>query len=388
VFPACSCYSSYNTPPCEASRPFTLRLYQRFPVHCSVTYHAGPFQGEGIVWIWDVLEARRWQEPFSSFGCQYDEFRSLTESVFTRNINRMYALDQILGASDRMTEVRDLIHRVADSPCHVLITGERGTGKELVAKVIHDMSTRRTASFVPAPCSAMSEAAWEPELFEEAHKGTLFLDEIGELPLPLQAKLVQTIEDKKVQRTGAAKSSIVDVRVIASTTVNLEKEVKAKRFRGDLYYRLHVVEIDLPPLRDRREDIPMLAEAFLKRYSQEYAKTVRRISESALHLLKKYSWPGNVRELESVLERAVTLSHAREILPGDLPAAVQEIGSGTQIRPIRVRRAKTLKQVEEEYIRLTLDKTGDNKSQAAHILGVDRKTLYRRLAEMEKKTST
>jgi transcriptional regulator with PAS, ATPase and Fis domain len=234
----------------------------------------------------------------------------------------------------------------------------------------------------------MSEAAWEPELFEEAHKGTLFLDEIGELPLPLQAKLVQTIEDKKVQRTGAAKSSIVDVRVIASTTVNLEKEVKAKRFRGDLYYRLHVVEIDLPPLRDRREDIPMLAEAFLKRYSQEYAKTVRRISESALHLLKKYSWPGNVRELESVLERAVTLSHAREILPGDLPAAVQEIGSGTQIRPIRVRRAKTLKQVEEEYIRLTLDKTGDNKSQAAHILGVDRKTLYRRLAEMEKKTST
>jgi two-component system response regulator HydG len=300
----------------------------------------------------------------------------------------MYALDQILGASDRMTEVRDLIHRVADSPCHVLITGERGTGKELVAKVIHDMSTRRTASFVPAPCSAMSEAAWEPELFEEAHKGTLFLDEIGELPLPLQAKLVQTIEDKKVQRTGAAKSSIVDVRVIASTTVNLEKEVKAKRFRGDLYYRLHVVEIDLPPLRDRREDIPMLAEAFLKRYSQEYAKTVRRISESALHLLKKYSWPGNVRELESVLERAVTLSHAREILPGDLPAAVQEIGSGTQIRPIRVRRAKTLKQVEEEYIRLTLDKTGDNKSQAAHILGVDRKTLYRRLAEMEKKTST
>ena len=300
----------------------------------------------------------------------------------------MYALDQILGASDRMKEVRDLIHRVADSPCHVLITGERGTGKELVAKVIHDMSTRRTASFVPAPCSAMSEDAWEPELFEEAHKGTLFFDEIGELPLSLQAKLVQTIEDKKVHRTGAAKSSIVDVRVIASTTVNLDKEVKAKRFRGDLYYRLHVVEIDLPPLRDRREDIPMLAEAFLKRYSQEYAKTVRGISESALHLLKQYSWPGNVRELESVLERAVTLSHAREILPGDLPAAVQEIGSGTQIRPHRVRRAKTLKQIEEEYIRLTLDKTGDNKSQAAHILGIDRKTLYRKLAEMEKKTST
>jgi transcriptional regulator with PAS, ATPase and Fis domain len=300
----------------------------------------------------------------------------------------MYTLDQILGCSDRMKEVRDLIHRVADSPCHVLITGERGTGKELVAKVIHDMSGRRTASFVPVLCSAMSEAAWEPELFKEAHNGTLFFDEIGELPLSLQAKLVQTIEDKNVHRTGAVKSITGDVRIIASTALNLENKVKAKRFRKDLYYRINVVEIHLPPLRNRRKDIPMLAEAFPNRYSQEYAKTVRGISESALRLLINYSWPGNVRELESVLERAVTLSHAREILPGDLPAAVQEIGSGTQIRPHRLRRAKTLKQIEEEYIRLILDKTGGNKGQAAHILGIDRKTLYAKLAAMEKKTST
>jgi DNA-binding NtrC family response regulator len=282
-----------------------------------------------------------------------------------------------------MKEVRDLIHRVADSPCHVLITGERGAGKELVAKVIHDMSGRRAASFVPVPCSAMSEAAWENELFEEAHKGTIFFDEIGELPLLLQTKLIQTIEDKKVHRTGAANPTIVDVRIIASTTLNLENEIKAKRFRGDLYYRLNVVEIDLPPLRDRRTDIPILADAFLNQYSQEYSKTVRGISESALSLLINYSWPGNVRELESVLERAVTLSHAREILPGDLPAAVQEIGSGTQTRSNRVGRAKTLKQVEEEYIRLILDETGGNHSQAARMLGIDRRTLYRRLSEME-----
>lgn len=298
-------------------------------------------------------------------------------------------MDQILGCSDRMKEVRDLIRRVADSPSNILLTGERGTGKELVAKVIHNVSGRRTASFVPVPCSAISEAAWENELFEEAHKGTIFFDEIGELPLLLQTKLIQTIEDKKVQRTGVAKSIIVDVRIIASTTLNLENEIKAKRFRGDLYYRLNVVEIDLPPLRDRRKDIPILAEAFLNRYSQEYSKTVRGISESALSLLINYSWPGNVRELESVLERAVTLSHAREILPGDLPAAVQqiaavqEIGSGTQIRSNRVGLAKTLKQVEEEYIRLILDETGGNHSQAARMLGIDRRTLYRRLSEME-----
>jgi len=175
----------------------------------------------------------------------------------------------------------------------------------------------------------------------------------------------------------------VDVRIIASTTLNLENEVKAKRFRGDLYYRLTVVEIDLPPLRDRRKDIPVLAETFLNRYSQEYSKTVRRISEAALVLLINYSWPGNVRELESVIERAVTLSHAKEILPGDLPAAVQQVGSSRQILSNSVERAKTLKQVEEEYIRLILDKTRGNKYQTAEILGIDRKTLYRKLAEME-----
>ena len=282
-----------------------------------------------------------------------------------------------------MKKVRDLIHRVADLPSHVLITGERGTGKELVAKVLHNISARRTASFVPVVCSTMSEADWEGGLFKEAHKGTLFFDEVGELPVLLQTKLVHTIEDMKVHRAGATKSPFVDVRLVAATTLNLEHEVKAKRFRGDLYYRLKVVEVDLPPLHDRRKDIPILAEAFLNRYSQEYLKPLRGISEAALLVLMHYSWPGNVRELESVIERAVTLSHAREILPGDLPATVQQIGSSTQTRSNRVERAKTLKQVEEEYIRLILDETGCNYSQAARMLGIDRRTLYRRLAEME-----
>jgi DNA-binding NtrC family response regulator len=177
----------------------------------------------------------------------------------------------------------------------------------------------------------------------------------------------------------------VNVRLIASTTLNLKNEVNARRFRGDLYYRLKVVEIDLPPLRDRRMDIPILAEAFLNRYSAEYSKPVQGISEVASFFLTNYSWPGNVRELESVIERAVTLSHAREILPGHLPAEVQRVGSSTQIGSNRVERAKTLKQVEMDYIRLIFDEADGNHSKAARMLGIDRRTLYRRLSEMENK---
>lgn len=296
----------------------------------------------------------------------------------------MYDVDRILGSSDRMKEVRHLISRVADSPSTILITGERGTGKELVARVIHHISGRGTASFVSVLCSAMTEAAWGNELFTEAHNGTLFFDEIGELPMLLQTKLVQILEDKKAHRMGAATSTIADVRIIASTTLDLENEVKSKRFRGDLYYRLKVVEIDLPPLCERRRDIPVLAETFVTRYSQEYSKSARGISEAALALLVHYSWPGNVRELESVIERAVTLSHAREILPGDLPASIQQAGGSGQILSKGVEQAKTLKQVEGDYIRLILEKSGGNKYQAAEILGIDRKTLYRKIAEMEK----
>jgi two-component system response regulator HydG len=295
----------------------------------------------------------------------------------------MYALDQILGCSDRMKKIRDLIHRIADLRSHVLITGERGTGKELVAKVIHNISGRRAAPFVPVRCSAMSEITWENDLFEMANTGTIFFDEIGELPLPLQAKLVQTLEDKIIHRTGATTSPIVNVRLIASTTLNLKDEFKAKRFRGDLYYRLKVAEIDLPPLRDRRMDIPILAEAFLNRYSGEYLKPVQGISEEASLFLTNYSWPGNVRELERVIERAVTLNHAREILPGHLPADVQRVGSSTQIGSNRVERPKTLKQVKMDYIRLIFDEAHGNHSKAARLLGINRRTLYHKLAEMK-----
>lgn len=294
----------------------------------------------------------------------------------------MYGLDQILGISDSMKKVRDLIGRVADSPTNILITGERGTGKELVARVIHHISGRRTGSFVPVVCSGMRESAWESDLFEEANNGTLFFDEIGELPIHLQTKLAQTLEDKKVCLAESSRSITVDVRIITSTALNLENEVKAKRFREDLYYRLNVVGIALPPLRDRQKDVPALVEAFVKLYSQEYAKPVLAISKAALYLLMNYSWPGNVRELESVVERAVTLSYANEILPGDLPVSLQQTGNTAQILSAGLKRDKTLKEVEGEYIRLILDKTHGNKYQTAEILGIDRKTLYRKLGKV------
>jgi len=296
----------------------------------------------------------------------------------------MYEVDRIVGCSARMKEVRDLIQRVADSSCNLLITGERGTGKELVAKVIHHISGRKTASFVPVACSAISEADWESDIFEEADNGTLFFDEIGQLPLLLQTKLAQILEHKKCRLAEQAQSVTVDVRVIASTALNLEHEVNAKRFREDLYYGLKVVEVDLPSLRDRPEDIPLLAESFLTRYSHEYSKPVREIGEPARVLLMHYSWPGNVRELESVIERAVTLSHTREIVTGDLPASIQQAGGSGLILSKGIERARTLQQVEWDYIRLILEKSGGNRYEAAEILGIDRETLYRKIAEMEK----
>lgn len=316
---------------------------------------------------------------------------------------REYSFHQILGKSKVMRDVFDLIRRVADSPTNVLITGESGTGKELVAKAIHFNSERRAAPFVPINCAAIPEALLESELFghlkgaftdaktdkrglfEEAHKGSLFLDEISELPLMLQAKLLRAIQEREIRRVGATRSVPVDVRIIASTNLSLEEEVKAKRFREDLYYRLNVIEIHMPPLRDRRDDIPLLAEAFLKKYAEESRKQVGGISETALALMVDYAWPGNVRELENVIERAVTLARGDKVGPADLPEGIQGSRGDRRVIDEAVERHLSLDEVEREYILRILDKTGGNKYQAAQILGIDRKTLYRKLGEIQEK---
>ncbi len=320
-----------------------------------------------------------------------------------REVHKEYSFHQILGKSKAMQEVFDLIRRVADSPTNVLITGESGTGKELVAKAIHYNSDRHHAPFVPVNCAAIPEALLESELFghvkgaftdakvdkrglfEEAHTGTLFLDEISELPIMLQAKLLRAIQEREIRRVGATKPVAVDVRIMAATNLNLAEEVKAKRFREDLYYRLNVIEIRLPPLRERREDIPLLVDAFLKKCADARGKQVQGVSEAALALLVDYAWPGNVRELENVVERAVTLSRSDKIVPDDLPPAIRGARGDRRILDEAAERTLPLEEVEKEYILRILEKTGGNKYQAAHLLGIDRKTLYRKLGEIEGK---
>jgi DNA-binding NtrC family response regulator len=334
--------------------------------------------------------------------------RAIRETSLRRELGRLrrevrqeYSFHQILGKSKPMQAVFDLIRRVSDSPTNVLITGESGTGKELVARAIHYNSDRRDAAFVPVNCAAIPEQLLESELFghmrgaftdaktdkrglfEEASKGTLFLDEISELPLTLQAKLLRAIQEKEIRRVGATRASPVDVRIIAATNLKLAEEVQQKRFREDLYYRLNVIEVKLPTLRERREDIPLLVEAFLRKCAESRGKPVKAAGEAALAMLMDYAWPGNVRELENVIERAVTLTRGEKIVPEDLPPAVQGARGDRRILDEAAERTLPLHEMEKEYIAKILQKTGGNKYQAAQLLGIDRKTLYRKLAEME-----
>jgi DNA-binding NtrC family response regulator len=326
-------------------------------------------------------------------------------SRLRREIHKEYSFHQILGKSKAIQAVFDLIRRVADSPTNVLITGESGTGKELVAKAIHYNSDRKDAPFVPVNCAAIPEPLLESELFghmrgaftdakmdkrglfEEAQKGTLFLDEISELPVMLQAKILRAIQEKEIRRVGANKPIAVDVRIIAATNLNLSEEVKAKRFRDDLYYRLNVIELKLPPLRERREDIPLLVDAFLKKCGASRGKEVKAVSESALAMLMDYGWPGNVRELENIIERAVTLTRGDKIIPEDLPPTIQGSRGDRRVLDDAAERTLPLEAVEKEYILKILEKMGGNKYQAAHALGIDRKTLYRKLGEIEEQKS-
>ena len=337
--------------------------------------------------------------------------RAVRDASLRREINRLrqevhkeYSFHQILGKSKPMREVFDLIRRVADSPTNVLITGESGTGKELVAKAIHYNSERRNAPFVPVNCAAIPETLLESELFghvkgaftdakgdkrglfEEANGGTLLLDEISELPTLLQAKLLRVIQEKEIRRVGSTRSVSVDVRIIAATNLALAEEVKAKRFREDLYYRLNVIEIRMPPLRDRREDIPLLVNAFLRKCAEASRKEALGINESALALLMDYAWPGNVRELENVIERAVTLTRGDRIVTEDLPPTIQGARGERRVIDEGADRILPLQEIEREYILRILEKTGGNKYQAAQVLGIDRKTLYRKLAEIEQGT--
>ncbi|MDT7042823.1 sigma-54 dependent transcriptional regulator [Candidatus Nitronereus thalassa] len=319
-----------------------------------------------------------------------------------QQVKRDYSFDQILGKSKPMQEVFDLIRRVADTQTNILITGESGTGKELVAKAIHFNSGRKSMPFIPVNCAAIPEFLLESELFghvkgsftdaksdkrglfEEANKGTLFLDEISEMPMMLQAKLLRAVQEREIRRVGATRPVAVDVRIIAATNLHLAEEVQAKRFREDLYYRLNVIEICLPPLRERKEDIPLLCDMMLEKSSVGRQKQVTKMSEATLGLLLDYAWPGNVRELENIMERAVTLAQGSVLTPNDLPAAIRDAQGDRHLVEESAERLLSLEDIEHLYIQRVLEKTGGNKFKAAQLLGIDRKTLYRKLGDMQK----
>lgn len=314
-----------------------------------------------------------------------------------RSIEKANSFSDIIGKSPGMRQVFDLIERVGPATANVLITGESGTGKERVARAIHNFGPRAKKSFVAINCTAIPETLLESELFghakgsftgaigrkrglfEEADGGTIFLDEIGDMDPSLQAKLLRVLQEKKIRAVGDNIDKPIDVRIIAATHKDLKAAIKEGRFREDLYYRLSVIPILIPPLRHRPEDIPLLAEHFLDRYSNENNARVKRISPAAMGVLLGMTWEGNVRELENIIERAVVLCRGEQIEPSDLPAA--ETKDAESVFAQATVQMPTLDDLEKRYMKFVLEKVGGRKEKAAQILGVNRRTLYRKERE-------
>ena len=302
----------------------------------------------------------------------------------------------ILGRSQPVRELVEMVETVAPTEATVLITGESGTGKELVARAIQTASLRKDKPFVTINCAALAENLLESELFGhekgaftgadrrregrfvQADKGTLFLDEIGEMPLSLQAKLLRVLQQGEVQRVGSDEPLTVDVRVIAATNRVLADEVAAGRFREDLFYRLNVIGLEVPPLRARQEDIPLLAAAFLERHAAANRKSLKGFTPQAMDAMLRYSWPGNVRELENAVERAVILTTTDYVTERALPLTVQNAPPAAE-DDLSALGSMSLEDVEKKAIEATLRETEDNKSEAARRLGITRATLHSKL---------
>jgi DNA-binding NtrC family response regulator len=301
----------------------------------------------------------------------------------------------IVGRSESMKGVLETVQQIASSDTNVLLLGESGTGKELVAKAIHDLSPRSAKKFLAFNCGSFTEELMANELFghekgaftgassdkagllQVADGGTVFLDEVGDMPLTMQVKLLRVIQEKEFLRVGGVSPIPVDVRFIAATHRNLMGEVKSGDFRQDLYYRLNVITIRLPPLTDRSGDIPLLANHFLSQKSRTMGKDIRLIDSEAMALLTQYGWPGNVRELENVIERAVTLENGGTIWAEDLPESIRNLSIETyRHTPSAI---PTLDEQEKHYIQWVLEKSGGNKTKAAKIMGIDRVSLWRKL---------
>ncbi|MBW1800696.1 MAG: sigma-54-dependent Fis family transcriptional regulator [Deltaproteobacteria bacterium] len=318
-----------------------------------------------------------------------------------KEIEQKYSFGNIIARSEAMAHVFDLVKRVADHKTTVLITGESGTGKELIAKAIHSNSSRASGPLVTINCGGIPEALLESELFgyergahstayknkpgrfEEADGGTIFLDEIGELPLSLQVKLLRVLQEEEITPLGDTGSKKLDVRVITATSKNLSREVDEARFREDLFYRINVITIHIPPLRERRGDIPLLVGYFIDVFNHKLGKSVEGLSSAAMPILMGYAWPGNVRELENVIERAIVLSRGRWITPEELPSSLtldQDLPrSVVPDQTLSIKKATKL--LEKNLIAKALKLTGGNRSRASKILEISRPILIAKIKE-------
>ena len=327
--------------------------------------------------------------------------RRLERLSFRKLVSRQGGFAAMLGTSAKMQEMFELVESATNTRATVLITGESGTGKELVARALHERGPRREQPFVALNCSAVPANLLESELFGhvrgaftdaresrsglfvKASGGTIFLDEIGELPLELQPKLLRALQERVVRPVGSDREIEIDVRVVAATNRDLERAVAEVRFREDLYYRLNVIHIEVPPLRERATDILLLAEAFARSYARDLGKEIEGLSRAASQRLLAYGWPGNVRELQNSIERAVALCDDDQLGVEDLPKKLDQAPLAVAEMPIPVGEEElvTLAVLERRYIERVLDAVDGNRKAAARILGVDRKTLYRKLTK-------
>jgi DNA-binding NtrC family response regulator len=372
----------------------------------------------GFGTVRDAVDAiKRGASDFIAKSFQFDELLHVlqkaleqrhlqSENAYLRSqLEQRYRFGDILGRSRPMQKLFHVLETVANSNSTVLVTGETGTGKEIVARAIHHNSARRSHRFVALNCSAIPETLLEAELFghvrgaftgavgarqgrfEQAHKGTLFLDEVGTMSTALQMKLLRALQEREFERVGDSQTIKVDVRVIAATNSELSKMVAEGTFREDLYYRLHVIPVHLPPLRERRDDIPDLVQHFLAKFSPASAM---RVSQDAMRALMAYQWPGNVRQLENAVERAVALCAGRPQLEGsDLPVEVQERAPTTATPALEfpdegLNLPAYLAAIEREMIQRSLDRTGGNRNRAAELLGIKRTTLVEKLKRFDR----
>lgn len=329
-----------------------------------------------------------------------DRKRLIDENRYLKDeLRHRYGFDNVIGLSQEAQKAYVMAAKVADSNASVLILGETGTGKEYLARSLHYQSPRANGPFVKVSCAALPESLLESELFghekgsftgaiarragrfELADGGTLFLDEIGDTSLPTQVKLLRVLQEKQFERLGGTETLAVDVRIIAATNRNLKEAIAEKSFREDLYYRLNVVTINLPPLRDRREDIPDLVRHFVRKYNDETGKQIQDVSPEGLVMLQNYPWPGNIRELENCMERAVIFCHGKTILPQHLLLSEESVPAEAAPAAAPERKLTSLREIEQDHIEFVLRECENNQSKAASILGIDRKTLRNKVRD-------